>query len=180
MSQSLTNSPLAAEIKLGPERVGARTDGGLQIFLPRNDKTSIAWDRSYYEVALEAKRFFKSQSKDGVEHISEVTGDSIHSGQIFAEMLGAVCHPEFFEHSDVEVSSLCPMFLNGIDSRHTSYISNIRPSNYSTPSFRKPISANRTVTANLAPRRVSIFIRRKRMISARSMSVGNGLIYLSR
>lgn len=103
LPQITNNSALAAEIKLGPERIGSRTDGGLQIFLPQNNNTSVAWDRSYYEVALEAKRFFKSQTKNGVEHISEVTGDSIHSGQIFAEMLGAVCHPEFFEFSDVEV-----------------------------------------------------------------------------
>ena len=35
--------------------------------------------------------------------ISEVTmNDSIHSGQIFAEMLGSVCHPEFFDHTDTE------------------------------------------------------------------------------
>ena len=48
----LTCSPLAAEIKIGPERIGARTDGGLQIFHPRNDSL-VAWDRSYYEIALE-------------------------------------------------------------------------------------------------------------------------------
>ena len=52
----LTSSPLAAEIKLGPERIGARTDGGLQIFLPCNDSL-IAWDRSYYEIALEVNIF---------------------------------------------------------------------------------------------------------------------------
>lgn len=45
-------SPLAAEIKIGPERIGARTDGGLQIFIPRKDGL-VAWDRSYYEIALE-------------------------------------------------------------------------------------------------------------------------------
>lgn len=48
----LIRSPLAAEIKLGPERIGVRTDGGLQIFLPCNDGL-VAWDRSYYEIALE-------------------------------------------------------------------------------------------------------------------------------
>lgn len=90
-------------MKIGPERIGARTDGGLQIFLPLTDGTSLAWDRSYYEIALEAKRFFKTQINDGLECISEVTSDSIHSGQIFAEMLGAVNHPEFFEYSDIEV-----------------------------------------------------------------------------
>jgi hypothetical protein len=51
-------SPLAAEIRIGDERIGARTDGGLQIFLPRKDSDSlVAWDRSYYEVALEVYMF---------------------------------------------------------------------------------------------------------------------------
>jgi hypothetical protein len=51
-------SPLAAEIKIGKDRVGARTDGGLQIFLPIQDKDDlVAWDRSYYEVALEVNIF---------------------------------------------------------------------------------------------------------------------------
>jgi len=48
-------SALAAEIKLGPERIGERTDGGLQIILPQ-DGDLIAWDRSYYEIALEVFR----------------------------------------------------------------------------------------------------------------------------
>src|SRR5271155_689161 len=54
---SLTCSPLAAEIKLGPGRIGARTDGGLQIFLPQD--SLVAWDRSYYEIALEVSTFQK-------------------------------------------------------------------------------------------------------------------------
>jgi hypothetical protein len=33
-------------------------------------------------------------------------GDPIHAGQIFAEMLGAVCHPEFFNHTEIEVPPL--------------------------------------------------------------------------
>lgn len=38
------------------------------------------------------------------DYISELGPEnSIHSGQIFAEMLGAVCHPEFFNNTDVEV-----------------------------------------------------------------------------
>lgn len=45
-------SSLAAEVKLGPERIGPRIDGGLQILLPRH-KYFVAWDRSYYEIALE-------------------------------------------------------------------------------------------------------------------------------
>ena len=45
------------------------------------------------------------------EYISELGPEnSIHSVQIFAEMLGAACHPEFFNNSDVEVhtASLSP------------------------------------------------------------------------
>ena len=51
-----------------------------------------------------AKRFLKSKrNKDGTETFSEIdSDDSIHSGQIFAEMLGAVCHPEFFDHTSLE------------------------------------------------------------------------------
>lgn len=60
---------LAAEIELGPRRVGDRTDGGLQILLPRSDTDIdtlssfynegdaeaifVEWDRSYYEIGLE-------------------------------------------------------------------------------------------------------------------------------
>jgi hypothetical protein len=51
-------SALAAEFKLGPERIGARTDGGLQIVLHRAPGELIAWDRSYYEVALEVSLTF--------------------------------------------------------------------------------------------------------------------------
>lgn len=92
-----------AEIKLGDERIGARTDGGLQILNPQGSNF-VAWDRSYYEIALEAKRFFKTKkTKKGGEQASEVRGNSIHAAQIFAEMLGAVCHPEFFDCVDMEV-----------------------------------------------------------------------------
>jgi hypothetical protein len=48
----LMYSALAAEVKLGHERVSARTDGGLQIIL-HHDNQKLAWDRSYYEIALE-------------------------------------------------------------------------------------------------------------------------------
>ena len=43
-----------AEIKLGVRRFGARTDGGLFISLPQQGQF-IAWDRSYYEIALEGE-----------------------------------------------------------------------------------------------------------------------------
>jgi hypothetical protein len=77
----------------------------------------VAWDRSYYEIALEvrlrlhpyllkAKRFYKiKRNKDGTENVTQIDDQehSIHAGQVFAEMLGAVCHPEFFDHTDQEV-----------------------------------------------------------------------------
>ena len=60
---------LAAELKLGPRHIGARTDGGLQILLPQSDTPTLSgiydedggdaeeifveWDRSYYEIGLE-------------------------------------------------------------------------------------------------------------------------------
>jgi len=52
-----SSSALAAEIKLGDERIGARTDGGLQIFLPSDGK-SVQWNRSYYEIVVEVQQSY--------------------------------------------------------------------------------------------------------------------------
>ena len=53
MDVSLLNiSAFAMELKLGPQRIGAHIDGGLQIFLPQDD-TRVAWDKSYYEISFE-------------------------------------------------------------------------------------------------------------------------------
>ena len=85
--------------------------------MPENGNEKLAWDRSYYEVAIEvrhvasltnskSKRFCKTKrNKDGTETTLDIgnSEDSIYAGQIFAEMLGAACHPEFFDHTDVEV-----------------------------------------------------------------------------
>jgi hypothetical protein len=43
------------------------------------------------------------RNKDGTEEVSAIDDVYINAGQIFAEMLGAVCHPEFFNYSDLEV-----------------------------------------------------------------------------
>jgi hypothetical protein len=51
---SLISRSLVAEIKLGVRRFGARTDGGLFLSLPQEGQF-IAWDRSYYEIALEVE-----------------------------------------------------------------------------------------------------------------------------
>ena len=47
---------MSAEIKLGNNRFGARTDGGLQISLQH--PSLITWERSYYEIALEVTILF--------------------------------------------------------------------------------------------------------------------------
>jgi hypothetical protein len=47
---------MSAEIKLGNNRFGARTDGGLQISL--QNPSLITWERSYYEIALEVMILF--------------------------------------------------------------------------------------------------------------------------
>jgi hypothetical protein len=52
----LISSSMSAEIKLGNTRVGARTDGGLQISLQH--PSLITWVRSYYEIALEVHLLF--------------------------------------------------------------------------------------------------------------------------
>jgi hypothetical protein len=41
------------------------------------------------------------QNKDGTDIVAQINDpdDSFHAGQIFTEMLGAVCHPEFFNHT---------------------------------------------------------------------------------
>ena len=52
-------------------------------------------------------------TKAGKEEITEINDpdDSIYAGQIFAEMLGAVCHPEFFNYTDLEVLLLFPHYF---------------------------------------------------------------------
>ena len=52
---------------------------------------------------FQAKRFFKQQkSKIEEEEITNLE-HPVFAGQIFAEMLGAVAHPEFYLYSQQEV-----------------------------------------------------------------------------
>jgi hypothetical protein len=39
----------------------------------------------------------------GIDLTTKSPSKQIHAAQIFAEMLGAVCHPEFFDCTDMEV-----------------------------------------------------------------------------
>lgn len=54
-------------MKLGPDRITAKTDGGLQILIAMKDEQGneledeVIWERSFYELALEvAKTLFKT------------------------------------------------------------------------------------------------------------------------
>jgi len=75
----------------------------------------------------------------------DITESPIHTGQIFAEMLGAVNHPKFFDYTDVEV--LQPFISEGAECRPMLYISNIPPSNYTTVYSQSSISMNSTIMA---------------------------------
>jgi len=72
------------------------------------------WPRHYYVLALEvsyhslqalnqAKRFYH-EKKSKEEEITDLN-HPVFAGQIFAEMLGAICHEEFYRYSDQEARS---------------------------------------------------------------------------
>ena len=89
--------------------------------------------------------------KDGGEEIIELLPEhSIHAGQIFAEMLGAVNHPEFFNHNDVEVSraSSPPNHHGFTDSRPTSYLLHTLRFNFIIAFSHKSTSTNYITGAN--------------------------------
>ena len=59
----------------------------------------------------------------------------VDTAQVFAEMLTAVCHPEFFDHTELEVYAP----HNHIDNRHTLYTSSTLHFNYIIVVSRKCI-----------------------------------------
>src|SRR5208282_3542023 len=73
----------------------------------------------------------QNQTKDGTQVITEIDDPNapIHAGQVFAEMLGAVSHPEFFDHTDLEVRNLIPIqhLTIGIRDIHPSYLIAVIP-----------------------------------------------------
>ena len=68
----------------------------------------------------------------------------VFAGQIFAEMLGGICHPEFYRYVDQEVSPCCHTIA---DIRLLLFSFNIRRSSYTTVNFRRSISALFTIMA---------------------------------
>ena len=79
----------------------------------------MLWPRHYYIVPLEvssfnsklsikAKRFYREKNSDK-EEITNLD-HPVFAGQIFAEMLGAICHEELYRYVDQEVL-LLPGFI---------------------------------------------------------------------
>jgi hypothetical protein len=129
--------------------VAVRTDGNLQIEVVDGKTPSgrMFWSRHYYVLPFEVHSSQTSlifQAKRFLSHLQEEqprTHDSVYrsrnpifSGQILAEMLGAVCYPEFYRYSDQEVFS-APR--NTLTFRLLSYLSCIVHSNCTMPRFRK-------------------------------------------
>jgi hypothetical protein len=56
-------------------------------------------------LTFQAKRYFRETGKDKQKKESEVTDikNPVFAGQIFAEMLAGICHPEYYKYSDQEV-----------------------------------------------------------------------------
>ena len=86
-------------VRLGSQYVKAQDDGGVSMSFQRDlsDKASTrvvlsleVHDHSAIDLQLQAKR--KKHAKEN----DEATANR-HAGQIFAEMLGQVCHSEFYE-----------------------------------------------------------------------------------
>ena len=109
---------LVGAMKLGKETIFAQTDGGLQIVIPRKDDEGnettdkVIYERAYYALAFEvnetflyfywwnkSKQFYKTRKSEEAGNTIEVDiesmDDPIHAGQIFAEMLVSISHPEF-------------------------------------------------------------------------------------
>ena len=76
------------------------------------------WTRLYFALPLEvshprsqaynqAKRFYREE-KTKEDEITDLN-HPVFAGQIFAEMLGAICHPEFYEYTNQEVPASRPI-----------------------------------------------------------------------
>jgi len=93
-------------IVLGHETIRSINDGGLGI--QYNDGEGLtAWQPSKKGqpvLSLEAKRR-RSNRKDDIELVYE------YAGQIFCEMLGQVCYPEFYENQTMGYQEVRPLTL---------------------------------------------------------------------
>ena len=88
-------------------------------------------------------------------------------------MLAGICHPEFFDHTELEV-----LPQNNSDNRHTLYTSSILPSSYITASSPSNIWRIYTTMARQLTRRELLSIERSSSISGTLPNEGNGLMSL--
>jgi len=114
-------------------------------------------------------------------------------------MLGAACHPEFFRHDNVEVhlqtlqrcsnhklfkrwrthTFILRTYISRADDRHTSFISSIPPSDYTTAIFRNHISTNYIIPDNrIRSPKVLSLIGPRLMTFMLLRNERNGLIFL--
>src|ERR1700733_10430002 len=91
-------------------------------------------------------------------------------------MLGAVCHPEFFNHTDVEVLSPPLSKLTDKNYRRLLFMSVMRLSNYTTVNSRKHTCRNYTMEGHQS-RRECFWTAPERTTFAMSGTVGTGMIY---
>ena len=121
------------KIQLGSTRVTAKSDGGLSLYLKKG--TSCSYPIFCLDVthALSLDTDNKAKRKKHRLRNSETT-HQMHAAQIYAEMLGQVCHQKLYNgnlNGYQEVESV----INFTDRRHSSFMQDMQRSIYSTPSF---------------------------------------------
>ena len=86
-------------VRLGKaQRITAIDDGGVSIAF-RRDPSSQESHRAVLSVEVKRKKHAKENDE---------TTANRHAAQIFAEMLGQVCHPELFETLDNQYQEVTP------------------------------------------------------------------------
>ena len=148
-------------VRLGPaQSITAIDDGGVSMSFQREllDKASTrvvlsleVHDHSAIDLQLQAKR--KKHAKEN----DEATANR-HAGQIFAEMLGQVCHPEFYElendFQEVNPLTALPKVAPFVDSHNRLlwFISDTRGSISTMQNCQTPISSVSQITVHGMPR----------------------------
>jgi hypothetical protein len=131
--QNIDFSPLEASLRLGKDQIVAKSDGGVQIIIAGRDENGnetsqeVIYERAYYQLAIEvtppmtvfdhkSKRFFERRKKasDPLDIVESAPTAPVFAGQIFAEMLAGINHPEYFSTSDQEVYSFLYSTYEGI------------------------------------------------------------------
>jgi hypothetical protein len=121
---------------VGTKRVTAESDGGISIYV--SPASSCHFPVFCLEVIpLLLGTYHKAKRKKHRLRNSETT-HQMHAAQIYAEMLGQVCHKELY-NANLKGYQEVTRFPNFPDSRHSYSMQDMRHSTYSTPSFRTHI-----------------------------------------